>query len=127
MIPAMENWQRISGPNRLPKVIEGTEFRDGINRIQAAVQPGAQIESKAGAACILSASQSPRRVRIDAVAEDMDFASITIRNLDDEVKTRLRTRAAGNGRSMEDEVRRILRGAVGREAEPKKLAAVVRE
>ena len=29
------------------------------------------------------------------------MASITIRNLDDEVKTRLRMRAAGNGRSME--------------------------
>ena len=33
------------------------------------------------------------------------MASITIRNLDDEVKSRLRIRAAGNGRSMEEEVR----------------------
>ena len=41
------------------------------------------------------------------------MASITIRNLDDEVKTRLRVRAAGNGRSMEEEARRILRDAVG--------------
>lgn len=55
------------------------------------------------------------------------MASITIRNLDDDVKTRLRTRAAGNGRSMEDEVRRILCEAVGREAEPKNLAAFIRE
>ena len=31
------------------------------------------------------------------------MASITIRNLDDEVKTRLRVRAATNGRSMEEE------------------------
>ena len=37
------------------------------------------------------------------------MASITIRNLDDDVKLRLRTRAAGNGRSMEEEVRLILR------------------
>ena len=42
------------------------------------------------------------------------MASITIRNLDDEVKTRLRVRAAGNGRSMEEEARQILRKAVGR-------------
>ena len=47
-----------------------------------------------------------------------DMASITIRNLDDDVKTGLRTRAAANGRSMEEEVRRILREAVGREAVP---------
>ena len=40
------------------------------------------------------------------------MASITIRNLDDEVKTRLRVRAAGNGRSMEEEARLILREAV---------------
>ena len=40
------------------------------------------------------------------------MASITIRNLDDEVKIRLRTRAAGNGRSMEEEARLILAEAV---------------
>jgi len=39
------------------------------------------------------------------------MASITIRQLDDGVKKRLRLRAARNGRSMEDEVRTILRGA----------------
>ena len=42
------------------------------------------------------------------------MASITIRNLDDDVKSRLRVRAAGNGRSMEEEARLILRDAVGR-------------
>ena len=46
--------------------------------------------------------------------EGMAMASITIRKLDDEVKTRLRMRAAGNGRSMEEEARLILREAVGR-------------
>ena len=40
------------------------------------------------------------------------MASITIRNLDDEVKTRLRVRAAEHHRSMEEEVRIILRDAV---------------
>ena len=48
------------------------------------------------------------------------MASITIRNLDDDVKTRLRKRAAGNGRSMEEEARLILADAVGREAAPPK-------
>ena len=38
--------------------------------------------------------------------------SITIRNLDDEVKTQLCIRATENGRSMEEEARIILRGAV---------------
>ncbi len=41
------------------------------------------------------------------------MASITIRNLDDGVKAGLRKRAAGNGRSMEEEVRPILGEAVG--------------
>ena len=39
------------------------------------------------------------------------MASITIRRLDDDLKKRLRLRAARNGRSMEDEVRIILGGA----------------
>ncbi len=48
------------------------------------------------------------------------MASITIRNLDDDVKTRLRVRAADNGRSMEEEARLILREAVEREPVPAK-------
>lgn len=42
------------------------------------------------------------------------MASITIRNLDDALKQRLRMRAAEHGRSMEEEVREILRQSVGR-------------
>ena len=49
------------------------------------------------------------------------MASITIRNLDDDVKTRLRVRAADNGRSMEEEARLILRDAVGRKPGPRNL------
>lgn len=48
------------------------------------------------------------------------MASITIRNLEDDVKTRLRQRAAGHGRSMEQEARLILAEAVDREAAPEK-------
>ena len=41
------------------------------------------------------------------------MASLTIRNIDDELKERLRVRAARNGHSMEEEARTILRWAVG--------------
>ena len=40
------------------------------------------------------------------------MASITIRNIDDELKERLRVRAAHNGHSMEEEARIILRRAI---------------
>ncbi len=45
------------------------------------------------------------------------MASITIRNLDDDLKARLRVQAARHGRSMENEVRVILRRAVEPPAE----------
>ncbi len=38
---------------------------------------------------------------------------LTIRGVDDELKRQLRIRAAENGRSMEEEVRQILRHALG--------------
>lgn len=40
------------------------------------------------------------------------MAALSIRDLDDEIKERLRVRAAVNGRSMEAEVRAILTQAV---------------
>ena len=40
------------------------------------------------------------------------MAALSIRNLDDGVKERLRIRAANHGRSMESEVRAILEDAV---------------
>ncbi len=40
------------------------------------------------------------------------MAVMTIRNIDDAIKKRLRIRAAINGRSMEDEARDILRSAL---------------
>jgi plasmid stability protein len=43
------------------------------------------------------------------------MASITIRNLDESVKRRLRLRAAQRNRSMEDEARDILRTALAQE------------
>ena len=44
------------------------------------------------------------------------MASITIRNLDEQTKARLRVRAAHRKRSMEDEVRHILRAALADDA-----------
>ena len=48
--------------------------------------------------------------------EILPMPSITIRNLKDELKTRLRVRAAHHGRSMEDEARDILRVALSSES-----------
>lgn len=45
-------------------------------------------------------------------------ASITIRNLDDALKSRLRIQAAIHGRSMEDEARDILRSSLNQGASP---------
>ena len=55
------------------------------------------------------------------------MASITIRNLDEPLKARLRIQAAVHGRSMEDEARDILRTALNREKSvPTDLAAAIR-
>nr|WP_234706415.1 plasmid stability protein [Sinorhizobium meliloti] len=55
------------------------------------------------------------------------MASMTIRNLDDGLKKRLRIRAAAHGRSMEDEARDILRAALSTgENRPANLAAAIR-
>ena len=53
------------------------------------------------------------------------MASITIRNLDDGLKRRLRVRAAEHGRSMEEEVREILRGALGGGRSPDNLGEAI--
>ena len=49
---------------------------------------------------------------IDCIRYAGSMASLTIRKLDDSVKTKLRVRAAENGRSMEEEARAILEEAV---------------
>lgn len=54
------------------------------------------------------------------------MASITIRNLDDDVKRRLRVRAAEHGRSMEEEARDILRQVVGQPSAPRNLGEAIR-
>ena len=55
------------------------------------------------------------------------MATITVRNLDEWVKQKLRVRAAANGKSMEQEVRDILRTAVEEERPPAQdLASAIR-
>ncbi len=55
------------------------------------------------------------------------MASITIRRIDEDIKERLRRRAARHGRSMEDEVRELLRTSLATEtAEPVNLAERIR-
>ncbi|WP_119391096.1 FitA-like ribbon-helix-helix domain-containing protein [Taklimakanibacter lacteus] len=44
------------------------------------------------------------------------MASMTIRDIDEKLKAKLRVQAARHGRSMEDEARDILRTALSREA-----------
>lgn len=55
------------------------------------------------------------------------MASMTIRNIDDRLKQRLRVRAATHGRSMEDEARDILKTALAlQEATSGNLASAIR-
>ena len=54
------------------------------------------------------------------------MARITIRDLDDDVKTRLRVRAARNGRSTEKKIRQILLDAVEGKPCSRNLAEAVR-
>ena len=50
------------------------------------------------------------------------IATINVRQLDDDVVRRLKRRAAGNNRSLEGEVRRILEGAVADDVSAKRAA-----
>jgi plasmid stability protein len=55
------------------------------------------------------------------------MATLTIRDLDEAVKTRLRVRAAHNGRSMEAEARAILRAALAEPSPRRGLGSRIRQ
>lgn len=56
------------------------------------------------------------------------MAVMTIRNIDDAIKNRLRLRAAMHGRSMEDEARDILRSALSTDVpRPRDLGQAISE
>lgn len=57
----------------------------------------------------------------------MSVATITVRDLDDSVRDRLKVRAAQHGRSMEAEVRQILTDEVAHAAPARTLGAIARE
>ena len=65
---------------------------------------------------------------LDLTVGDPPVATMTIRNIDDALKSRLRIRAAEHGRSMEEEARDILRSALAStEPQPENLAAAIRK
>lgn len=53
------------------------------------------------------------------------MASIATRDPDDDLKRRMRVRAAEHGRSMEEEVREFLRQAIGKTAAPESRGGVI--
>jgi plasmid stability protein len=59
--------------------------------------------------------------------EYLRMAMLTIRNLDDDVKKRLRRRAAKHGCSMEEEARQILRQALSGKTPEKGLASRIHQ
>lgn len=63
---------------------------------------------------------------IYALAMEGRMASLTIRNLDEGLKQRLRVRAAENGHSMGEEVQDILRRVMDEPQPPFNLAAAIR-
>ena len=63
---------------------------------------------------------------ISMIAEKA-MASITIRNLDEALKGRLRIEAARHGHSMEEEVRLILRSAFGEPAHLSRIGSRIRD
>jgi plasmid stability protein len=59
--------------------------------------------------------------------EHLRMAMLTIRNLEDDVKKRLRRRAAKHGCSMEEEARQILRQALSGKTPEKGLASRIHQ
>ena len=76
-----------------------------ITRLRADGVPGVRLVS--------AVEVQPRLFAFVASNDSIDsMATITIRQLDEKTKTRLRVRAAHHGRSMEEEAREILRSAL---------------
>jgi antitoxin FitA len=62
-----------------------------------------------------------------AVNERIHLPTLTIRDVEDDIRSRLRIRAAHHGRSMEAEVREILREALAKGPNDEKLGTRVRQ
>jgi plasmid stability protein len=74
----------------------------------------------------LSAKSLHRSEQVTARVGAMTMASLTVRNVPDDVHRRLRERAAQHGQSMEAEVRGILQSAV-KPPVPVKLGSLLAE
>src|SRR3546814_19641064 len=61
-------------------------------------------------------------ITLQSLMIEAPMASITIRNLDERLKARLRVQAARHGRSMEEEARALLRSALS--TEPKRAESL---
>ena len=86
-------------------------------------------EGKGDEDALVATSDAPNAI-IDIVANNAiiaSMASITVRNLDDDTKTLLRTRAVQNGRSMEEEVRVILTKTVNPGEQRRGLGSAIHE
>ncbi len=59
--------------------------------------------------------------------EAVTVGILTVRNLDPLVQSKLRERAARNGRSMEAEARAVIAAAVNEDTQPTDLAASIRK
>jgi len=62
--------------------------------------------------------QQERLLSVHAMTTEGSVATLTIRNIDAPLKERLRIRAARNGRSMEAELRQIVREALSSDRKP---------
>lgn len=63
---------------------------------------------------------------LQSLPEQLPMATMTIRNLDDDLKARLRLRAAWHGQSMEEEARSILRAALAADSQTRTGSALVK-
>lgn len=59
--------------------------------------------------------------------KEQPVATLTIRDLDDDIKARLRVQAAEHGRSMEAEARMLLAAALSGRRPPKGLGSYIRD
>ena len=75
--------------------------------------------------CLGNSITVGRRFGLSHDASIASMATLTIRQLDEKTKTRLRVGAAQHGRSMEEEAREILRSALTSLGPQRNLAEVI--
>jgi len=102
-----------------------TQCRNGV-RHHFSIPPMGNFGSQLGLSMASISFKSSLAPSAPAETDTTAMASITIRNLDDEIVQRLRVRAAERGHSMEEEARDILRRVTSEGSAPRNLAAAIR-